>query len=352
MLKITYLTKILVILIAISANAEEPKNYLFEGEEKFLKNVRMLTHGGENAEAYFSPNGDWIVWQGRRDGNYPADQIWVMSLTELKPKMISTGFGKTTCGFFIPGTERVVFSSTHGHSKEPPPPVDFREGYVWNLDEYDAYTVNRDGSDMRRLTDSPGYDAETAISPDGKTILFTSMRNGDLDIYSMDIDGKNVKQLTNTLGYDGGAFFSPDGEWIVFRAHHPKTDEEIAKYTDLMSKRKVSPIRFEVFVMRPDGSDRRQVTDLGVASFAPYMHPDGKRIIFCSNHGGDKGARMPEFNLFMINVDGTGLTKITNSPTFDGFPMFSNDGKKFIWSSNRHAPEHGSTNIFIADWID
>ncbi len=331
---------------------EITEEFLFPGEELYLKNAKRLTNGGENAEAYFDLDGKNIAWQGRWNDNVPADQIWTMPATGGEPKMVSTGFGKTTCSFFIKGTNRIVYSSTHAFAKEPPAPVDMRSGYVWSLDEYDIYTVNLDGTDLVQLTNEPGYDAETAVSPDGKKIVFTSMRSGDLDIYTMDIDGSNVKQLTKTFGYDGGPFFTPDGEWIIFRSHLPETDLAIANYKDLLDKRKVAPVKFELQIMRTDGSERRQITNLGVASFAPYVHPDGKRVIFCSNYGSDPGKRMPAFNLFMINLDGTNLKQVTFSDSFDGFPMFSYDAKKFIWCTNRFGPDPRSTNVFIADWIN
>ncbi len=328
--------------------------FLKLGEELHILNVRMLTLEGENAEAYFNPDGSLICWQSKSTGML-ADQIYVMPSSGGVRKLISTGFGKTTCSFFIPRTTRLVYCSTHDYSPEPPLPPDPAAGYVWNLDEYDIYTVNMNGQHLQRLTNLPGYDAEAAVSPDGSQIVFTSQRHGDLDIYVMDVDGSNQRQLTFTRGYDGGPFFSPDGEWIVFRSHLPENDEEMIHYNELLIKNVVEPMRFEIQIMRPDGSERRQITDLGVASFAPYMHPDGKRIIFCSNHkmSGEKQPKgKPLFNLFMINIDGTGLKQITYNDSFDGFPMFSNDGKKLIWASNRHSPEPGSTNIFIADWID
>jgi len=314
----------------------------------------MMTNGGENAEAYFSPDNKWFSWQGRWEGTPPADQIWIEPTNgSLPPKMISTGGGKTTCSFFIPGTDRIVWCSTHDFSMEPPPEADHKKGYVWRLDEYDVYSSKTDGTELVRLTDSPGYDAEAAVSPDGKKIVFTSVRDGDLDLYTMDIDGRNVRRLTDTYGYDGGPFFSPDGEWIIFRSHLPGTDAEKARYKELFDMKMVAPLRFEIQVMRPDGSERRQVTDLGVASFAPYMHPDGKRVMFCSNHGAQNpGQRMPVFNLFIINLDGTGLEQVTYGHTFDGFPMWSNDGKMLIWCSNRFGPHPHSTNVFIAKWKD
>jgi len=340
-------------LMALSAKAMPAGSLLFQGESRHLRSVRMLTSGGENAEAYFSPDGKQIVWQGRWQENYPADQIWTMPAEGGTPTLVSTGFGKTTCAFFIPGTNRIVYGSTHGFSKEPPADPDRAAGYVWGLDEYDIYTVNLDGTDLRQLTNEPGYDAESAVSPDGKQIVFTSVRNGDLDIYAMDTDGGNVRQLTTTLGYDGGPFFTPDGKWIVFRSHLPKTDAEIARYKDLLARKMVMPLRFEIQIMRPDGSERRAVTSLGAASWAPYMHPDGKRIIFCSNWADStwrQEGRMPNFDLYLINLDGTGLERVTYGPEFDGFPMFSNDGKKLIWCSNRFGPHPHSTNIFVSEW--
>lgn len=327
-----------------------------------LNAITMLTKSGENAEAYFNSSKDMIVWQGRWAENYPADQIWMIPSLGGSPTLVSTGFGKTTCAFFINGTDRIVYSSTHEDSPEPPPEPDRSQGYVWSLDEYDIFTADYQGNNLKRLTSTQGYDAETAVSPDGSTIVFTSMRDGDLDIYTMDINGGNVKRLTSTLGYDGGPFFSSDGEWIVFRSHLPNSEVEIANYQLLLEQRKVVPLHFEIQIMRTDGSERRQVTNLGVASFAPYMHPDGKRIIFCSNYinpnydtivnPDPSNPQKPIFNLFTIYTDGSGLEQITHSPTFDGFPMFSADGTKLIWCSNRNGPYLHSTNIFIADWVN
>lgn len=347
-----FLSAASIIILAPFCQAQTaPENLSYTGEEKHLGNIRMLTNGGENAEAYFSPDGKLISWQGHWDDNYPADQIWIMPVEGGEPKLISTGFGKTTCSFFVPGTDRIVWCSTHDFSKEPPTPPDRKLGYVWGLDEFDVYSSKIDGTDLVRLTDLPGYDAESAVSPDGKSIVFTSVRNGDLDLYIMDIDGGNVRQLTDTYGYDGGPFFSLDGEWVIFRSHLPKTNPEVRRYRELFDKRMVAPVRFELQIVKTDGTQRRQLTDFGVASFAPYMHPDGKRVIFCSNYGAQKpGQRMPVFNLYMMNLDGTGIEQITYGETFDGFPMWSNDGKKFIWCSNRFGPKLHSTNIFIADW--
>ena len=201
---------------------------------------------------------------------------------------------------------------------------------------------------MKQLTKAPGYDAETTISRNGK-LVFTSKRDGDLDIYTMDGNGKNVKRLTNELGYDGGPFWSYDGKQIVYRAYHPQTDKEKADYIALLKQNLIRPTVLDIWVMNADGSNKRQVTHLNKASFAPYFFPDGKRIIFSSNVADPKGR---DFDLYMINTDGTGLERITYNDTFDGFPMFSPDGKKLVFASNRNAKTRGDTNIFIADWVE
>jgi Tol biopolymer transport system component len=318
-------------------------------QEKHLRNVRQLTDGGENAEAYFSGDGRQLIFQSKRDGR-PCDQIYEMNADGSNVRMVSTGKGRTTCSYFFPSGKRILFSSTHLASPDCPPPPDYSHGYVWAIyPGYDIFTANPDGSDLKQLTNTPGYDAEATFSTDGRKIVFTSMRDGDLDIYTMDSDGKNVKRLTDELGYDGGAFFSRDGRQIVYRANHPKTPEEVARYKQLLAQHLIEPNALEIWVMSADGSNKRQVTHLGVASFAPYFFPDGKRVIFSSNYP-DIHSR--DFNLFAVGTDGTGLEQITFNPTFDGFPMFSPDGRKLVFASNRHDRVAGETNIFIADWVE
>lgn len=318
-------------------------------EEKHLRNLKQLTFGGENAEAYWSFDGSRITLQSTR-GDLKADQIFVMNADGSGPRMVSTGKGRTTCSYFMKDGKRVLFASTHAASDAPPPPPDFSQGYVWAVyPTYDLFTVNLEGGDLRRLSDTPGYDAEATVSPDGKKIVFTSTRNGDLDLYTMDVDGKNVRRLTTELGYDGGAFFSPDGEWICYRAHHPQAAEDQKTYRDLLAKDLVRPSRMELFVMRADGSERRQITRFGAASFCPFFTPDGKKLIFASNRDDANGRN---FELYLINLDGSGVERLTHEPTFDGFPMFSPDGKKLVWASNRGARQRGETNVFVADWVD
>jgi TolB protein len=263
--------------------------------------------------------------------------------------MVSTGDGRTTCSYYLPGDKRILYSSTHLGAKACPPRPDFSQGYVWAVyDTFDIFTANPDGSNVKQLTNTPGYDAETTINRQGK-LVFTSKRNGDLDIYTMDADGKNVKQLTNELGYDGGPFWSYDGKQIVYRAYHPQTEKEKTDYTALLKQNLIRPTVLDIWVMNADGSNKRQVTKLNKASFAPYFFPDGNRIIFSSNNADPKGR---DFDLYMIKVDGNGLERITFNNTFDGFPMFSPDGKKLVFASNRNAAKQGDTNIFIADWVE
>jgi TolB protein len=317
--------------------------------EKHLRNVRQLTDGGENAEAYFSGDGGRLIFQSKRNGA-ECDQIYTMRADGSEVRMVSTGKGRTTCSYFFPRGGRILYSSTHLADAKCPTPPDYSRGYVWAVyPAYDIFTARVDGSDVKQLTKTAGYDAEATISVDGKRIVFTSMRDGDLDLYTMDADGRNVKRLTNELGYDGGAFFSRDGKLIVYRANHPKTPEQVERYKKLLAENLIEPNALEIWVMNADGTGKQQVTSLGVASFAPYFLPDGRRIIFSSNY---PSIRSRDFNLFVVNVDGTGLEQVTFNDTFDGFPMFSPDGRRLVFASNRHAAVRGDTNVFIADWVE
>jgi len=343
---------ILPVLLFAAFRSESAANFqnsdLALPQEKHLRNMKQLTFGGENAEAYFSSDGKKLIFQSTRDG-HECDQIYTMNIDGSEVKMVSTGEGRTTCSYFFPGDKRILYSSTHLGGKQCPPRPDFSQGYVWAVyDTFDIFTAKPDGSDLKQLTNAPGYDAETTISRNGK-LVFTSKRDGDLDIYTMDRDGKNVKRLTNELGYDGGPFWSYDGKQIVYRAYHPQTEKEKAEYIALLKQNLIRPTVLEIWLMNADGSNKRQVTHLNKASFAPYFFPDGKRIIFASNFADPKGR---DFDLYMIKTDGSGMERITYNETFDGFPMFSPDGKKLAFASNRHGSKQGETNIFIADWVE
>ncbi len=319
-------------------------------EEKHFKNMRMLTNGGENAEAYFSFDGTKIIFQST--GEYECDQIFIMNTDGSDKHLVSTGKGRTTCSYFYPDGKHILYASTHMGGDQCPQKPDFSKGYVWALyKDYDIYKANIDGTSLTKLTDVEGYDAEATISPKGDRIVFTSTRNGDIDLYSMNLDGSDVKQLTDIAGYDGGAYYSYDGTMIVFRASRFDDPEKLKEYQDLLAQGLIRPGMLEIYVMDADGSNKRQVTKNGAANFGPYFLPDGKRIIYCSNQGDPKGRN---FDLYMINVDGTGNERITYNSTFDGFPMFSlNDGgKKFVFCSNRFNAKEGETNVFICDWVE
>jgi TolB protein len=314
--------------------------------EPHLTNIRQITDGGENAEAYFSRDGRWITFQSSRDGR-TCDQQYVMRADGSGLRRVSNGNGKTTCGWFLPGSDRLFFGSSHMHDSLCPPKPDPSKGYVWPLDKFDIFTVSREGGDLRRLTNYNAYTAEAVLSPDGKRIVFTSLKDGDLDIYTMNVDGTDVRQLTRTPGYDGGPWWSPDGSKIVYRAHHPKDSLELRQYRELLVQGFIRPSKVELFVMNADGSDNRQITQLGGANFGPSWTPDGRRIIFASNH---QNPRSRNFDLFLVNLDGSGLERVTTNGEFDGFPMFSPNGRQLIWASNRFDAKPGETNLFVADW--
>src|SRR5215813_1550736 len=230
-------------------------------EEKHLRNVHQLTFGGCRIKNKFTADGKKLIFQSTH-GDVKCDQIFEMNIDGTGQYLVSTGKGRTTCSYWYPNGKKILYASTHLASPECPPKPDYSKGYVWGVYAgYDIFTANPDGSDLKQLTTTPGYDAEATVSLDGKKITFTSVRNGDLDIYIMSADGTNVKQLTHELGYDGGPTFSPDGKWIVYRAHHPKTEQEIADYKDLLKQNLIRPTYLEIWTMKADGSDKRQITD-------------------------------------------------------------------------------------------
>ncbi len=328
-------------------------------QEKHLKNIKQLTFGGDNAEAYWSFDGKSIVFQSNnKEWGLECDQIFTMPITQdLKidslPQMVSTGLGRTTCSYFLPGDTTIVYSSTHLGGKDCPPTPkkeDYDGKYVWPVyNTYDIFVADIDGKQLKQLTKEPGYDAEPTVSPKGDKIVFTSDRSGDLELYTMDIDGSNVKQVTHELGYDGGAFFSPDGERLIFRSSRPKTEKDIKEYKDLLAQGLVMPTNMELYICNIDGTELKKITDLGSANWAPFFHPSGQKIIFSSNHHKPKH---DSFNLFMMDIDGNNLEQITWDGVFDAFPMFSPDGTKLIFSSNRNNQGTRDTNLFIADWVE
>jgi Tol biopolymer transport system component len=347
---------------ASGANPAEGKDLALP-EETHLRHVRQLTFGGDNAEAYWSFAGDRLILQTNRKP-YHCDQIEALTVATGQSKLVSTGKGRTTCSYFLPGDQEIIYASTHEASPACPAPPDMSKGYYWGLFDYDIYRARADGSKLRKLTTEPGYDAEATVCPVDGSIVFTSMRSGDLELWRMDADGKNVKQLTSTPGYDGGAFFSADCSRIVWRSSRPQ-GKDLEAYQALLAQDLVKPTKMDLYIANADGSDARQLTYLPGASFAPFFFPDGKRVIFSSNYLAPRG---PEFDLFAIDIDGSHLERITYTGGFDGFPMFSPDGKTLAFSSNRRDVVPGDkglvyrangapagahdTNVFIAEWVD
>ncbi len=341
----------LIFLFIFSVNILAQNDSLQFAGEKHLKNIKQLTFGGENAEAYFSSDSKQLIFQSKRD-QLKCDQIFTMNIDGSNVKMVSNGEGRTTCSYFLKGGKKIIYGSTHLGAKECPPNPDFSKGYVWAVyPTYDIFVADANGKNAKQLTKTAGYDAEATVSPNGKKIIFTSERDGDLELYSMDTNGKNVKRLTNEPGYDGGAFYSPDSKMIVYRGSHPTDPELIKRDQAYLKEHLVVPTVFELWTMNADGSNKRQITKLNAASFAPFFTPDGKKILFCTNYFATD-PRKRNFDLALINVDGTGLERVTFNETFDGFPIFSPDGKKLVFASNRNAKNQGDTNVFIADWMN
>ncbi len=335
-------------IAATQSQAPAAPKPLRDPREVHLANIRQLTFEGENAEAYFAKDGRRLIFQrtSKADG---CDQIFSMNLDGSDVRMLSNGQGKTTCAYSPPTGREIVYATTSLDNPVCPPKPDLSLGYVWGLfPGFDIVKAKADGSGVRKLTNTPRYDAEATIRNQDGMIVFTSLRSGDLEIYTMDKDGKNVKQLTDELGYDGGPFWSQDGKLIVYRAFHPQTEAEKADYTRLLTQDLIRPSKLDLYVMNPDGTNKRRVTNNGKANFAPYLFPDNKRILFSSNLGDPRGRN---FDIYAINVDGTDQEQITFNETFDGFPMFSPDGRKVVFCSNRNAAKQGDTNVFIADWV-
>ena len=319
-----------------------------EAVNEYLANIRQLTFGGQNAEAYWSPDGSKLVFQSTR-GEASCDQIYVMNADGSEQRMVSTGKGVTTCGYFLPDGNSILYASTHLAGEECPPRPDRSKGYVWPVHpSYDLYLTDVDGSAPKRLTDASGYDAEGTVNWETGKIIFTSMASGDLDIWSMNLDGSGKTRLSTSLGYDGGAFFSRDGKSLVLRANHPATGEDTDRYKELLAQGLTAPMKMELFVADADGGGLRQLTDFGCASFAPQFTPDGTQVIFSTNKN-DCDSR--NFDLFLIGTDGTGLRQITDFGGFTSFAEFSPDGTEVVFSSDRNATSRYEFNIFVADWV-
>ncbi len=328
------------LVVSLPAFAQEPPS-------TWLSNVKQLTSGGENAEAYWSPDGKRLIFQSTR-GDLKCDQEFVMNADGSDQHMVSTGKGRTTCGYFLPDSKHIIYASTHLAGDACPPSADRSKGYVWAVyPSYDVFVAKDDGSDLKRLTDAPGYDAEGTVNWKTKKIIYTSLSSGDLDLWTMKLDGSGKKQLTKSYGYDGGPVFSRDGKKIVWRANHPGTPETNQRYADLIKENLTSPMKMELFVSDADGKNVKQITNFGCASFAPTFTPDGRQILFSSNMRNCDGRK---FELFIVNVDGTGLQQVTNYGSFTSFPEFSPDGHRIVFVTDWRASARYEFNVFTADW--
>jgi Tol biopolymer transport system component len=345
------LASMLILVVLPSVQAENPASAAVSVDalpaESHLANLRQLTFGGQNAEAYFSHDGKELIFQSTRDA-LACDAIFRMDSDGGNVRRISSGKGVTTCAFIAPDNRSVIYASTHLQHQQCPPKPDYSKGYVWPLHaEYDIFTAGPEGENPQRLTDSDSYDAEAVYSPVGDRIVFTSLRSGDLELYLMNPDGSGVEQLTDQPGYDGGAFFSLDGKWIVWRASRP-TGEALEDYRALLKQGLIRPGKLELYIMELETRTTTQLTDNGAANFGPYWHPDGKQIIFSSNLHDPEGRN---FDLYMIDIESRDIERITHYEGFDGFPMFSHDGRQLVFASNRLGKVRGETNVFIADFV-
>lgn len=347
MCRLKYFITILVILVSCATDNRRPEGTISpEPSETHLEWIRQITFDGDNGEAYFSRDGRYLIFQSKR-APYEADQIFIVPAMGGEEKLVSTGKGRCTCGYFI-DDRRILFSSTHASGDTPPPAPDKSHGYVWPLyEEYEIYVKDLETGSIENITNSPGYDAEATVSPDGTKIVFTSMRDGNPELYVMDLKTREAKRITNSIEYDGGAVFSPDGTKIVYRASVHDDGKGMDEYMKYLAMNLIKPTAFELYICNADGSDNRRLTNLGRVAFAPAWHPSGKKIIFTLNEVGSKSRN---YELYMIDVDGTNLERITFNDTFDGFPMFSPDGKYLVFNSNRCEKYRGQTNVFVAKW--
>jgi TolB protein len=332
-----------VLLTTIVALGQTPP------EGSHLTNLKRLTDGGQNAEAYWAPDGKRLIFQTTRPP-YECDQIFIMNADGSDQRLVSTGDGRTTCGYFLPDGKHIVYASTHAANKACPVPPDRSKGYVWGVfPGYDIYLATDDGKIVKRLTETDGYDAEATINFKKGKVVYTSLASGDLELWEMKPDGSGKKQITHREGYDGGAVFSKDGKKIVWRATDPNNKEVMARYKELLKENLTAPMKMELFIADADGKNVRQLTNFGCASFAPTFTPDDKKIVFASNKQNCDGRK---FELFMINVDGTGLEQVTNFGGFTSFPEFSPDGKKLVFATDYQSKGRYEFNIWTADWKD
>lgn len=348
-----YLTGIAIAVLAVFVfvNCAAEKT-----SEPILSNHKQLTFKGDNGEAYFSPDGKHLIFQSKRDG-FECDKIYMMTSDGKDMHMVSTDGGAHTCSYFSKDKDFILYSSTLHDGQDCPEvfkPANPHE-YVWPLRNFEIYKADLDGSNVVALTNNDGYDAEATVHPFEEKIIFSSLRNGDMDIYTMNYEGGDIQRITHDFGYDGAAFYSPDASKIVWRAWYPETDEERAHWQESIENNYVKAVPLEIYVANADGSEKVQLTSNGATNWAPSWHPDGKRIVFASNMDDwneELGTFGHNFELYMIDVDGKNRVRLTHNETFDAFPMFSPDGKKLVYASNRDANNPRATNVYISDFIE
>ncbi|NQV29761.1 MAG: PD40 domain-containing protein [Candidatus Marinimicrobia bacterium] len=320
-----------------------------------LSNVEQLTFVGDNGEAYWGPKGEEIIFQSKRDGN-ACDKIYIMNADGSNQRMVSPDVGAHTCSYFSIDKERIIFASTFGVVDScPPRPKPQGNKYLWSLFPYDIYSSKPDGTDLVRIRENAGYDAEPTVSYLTGKVIFTSEIDDDLELFTMNIDGSDVNRLTNHLGYDGGPYFSPDAQKIVWRAWYPETPEDTLRWQENMALNQVEAVPLDIYSMDADGKNIIRLTNNGATNWAPSWHPNGRQVVFSSNMddwNDEVKAYGHNFELYMINLDGSGLVRLTNNTFFDSFPMFSPDGKSMAFASNRDAENPRATHIFKAEWND
>lgn len=344
------LATILLLSSCVTSGGQKQRNVrnaqLYYGEDHLTK-IKQLTFSGENTDASFSSNNTEIIFQSTRD-SLRCDAIFKMNSDGSDISQISSGKGIASSANIAPSNDTVIYSSTHVIDYQCPPKPEFSKDYIWLLySDYDLFTISSTGGGTERLTNSKSYDGGAVYSPKGDRIVFSSSRTGDYELFIMNADGSKVKQLTHEKGFDGDVVFSPDGKNIVWRASRPKGDA-LHDYRYQMSQGLIKTGKFELFMMKLDGGKPIQLTRNQAANFSPTFNPNGKEIIFSSNMSQKDGRN---YDLYTLNIKTRKLERITYYSGFDGFPEFSSDGKKLMFTSSRNFRYKAEKNIFTADWV-
>jgi len=319
---------------------------LYYGEDHLTK-IKQLTREGENKKASFAPNNEKIIFQAMRD-NLRCDAIYSMKRDGSEINLLSSGKGIAVSAKIAPDNESIIYSSTHKVDYQCPQRPEFSLDYVWSLyRDYDVFVSDSFGGSTKRLTRTEDYDGNASYSPTGNRVVFTSNRSGDLELYLMNSDGSNVKQLTKAVGYDGDAVFSPDGKYIVWRASRPKGND-LDEYRYQLSQGLLRAGKFELFLLKLGSKRAVRLTNNGATNFSPSFDPQSSKVIFSSNMSQDDGLN---YDLYTVDIKTRKLERITYYSGFDGYPVFSSDGKKLLFTSSRNFRYKAETNIFTVDWV-